>query len=125
MKTLAAATAASGILLLLLGPNGGAAPATSTLARAAPPDPAALLHPTPSPRPIAPPASADLPPETLTEVVRRVCGLCHNDAPLTGNLSLEKFDVAKAPENAQVAEKMIAKLRAGMMPPPGIPRPGG
>jgi hypothetical protein len=33
--------------------------------------------------------------------------------------------VAKAPENAATAEKMIRKLRAQMMPPPGIPRPGG
>ena len=46
MKTLAAATAASGILLLLLGPNGGAAPATSDLAPAASVSPASLLHPT-------------------------------------------------------------------------------
>jgi len=70
-------------------------------------------------------AAAGIPAETLTEVVRRVCGLCHNDALKTGNLSLQDFDVAAAPQRAEVAEKMIAKLRAGMMPPPGIPRPGG
>ena len=29
------------------------------------------------------------------------------------------------PRNGDVAEKMIAKLRAGMMPPPGEPRPAG
>ena len=50
---------------------------------------------------------------------------CHNDALLTGNLSLIGFEVEKAPEMAETAEKMIRKLRAGMMPPAGMPRPGG
>ena len=44
---------------------------------------------------------------------------------LTGNLSLDNFDVVKANENAHIAEKMIRKLRAEMMPLPGSPRPGG
>src|SRR3954464_2920203 len=69
--------------------------------------------------------SADISPEALTGVVHRVCAACHNDALKTGNLSLQTFDVAKAPERAETAEKMIMKLRAGMMPPPGVPRPGG
>ncbi len=56
-------------------------------------------------------------------VVQRVCVSCHNDRFRSGNLSLEKFDVAAAHKNAEVAEKMIRKLRAGMMPPPGAPRP--
>jgi hypothetical protein len=42
-----------------------------------------------------------------------------------GDLVLETFDIAKASERPDVAEKMITKLRAGMMPPPGAPRPGG
>ncbi|GBD32563.1 hypothetical protein HRbin33_01533 [bacterium HR33] len=61
----------------------------------------------------------------LTAVVQRICVICHNDVALTGNLSLAGFDVARAPELAEAAEKMIRKLRAGMMPPPGLPRPGG
>ena len=70
-------------------------------------------------------AAADLTPEALTGVVRRVCAACHNDQLRAGNLSLEDFDVAAAPQDAEVAERMILKLRAGMMPPPGVPRPGG
>ncbi len=58
-------------------------------------------------------------------VIQDVCVTCHNDVTLLGNLSLEEFDVTKAFEHAEVAEKMIRKLRAGMMPPPGIPRPEG
>ena len=64
-------------------------------------------------------------PARLTELVQRYCQVCHNDQLLTGNFSLERFDVERADEDPETAEKMILKLRAGMMPPPGIPRPGG
>ena len=59
----------------------------------------------------------------LDEVVDRYCVRCHNDRRMTGNLSLEGFEVAAAPERAEAAEKVIVKLRAGMMPPPGQRRP--
>ena len=64
-------------------------------------------------------------PEDLTAVVGRYCVVCHSDQLLTGNLTLQGFDVAEATADAEVAEKMIRKLRLGMMPPPGMPRPGG
>ncbi len=38
-------------------------------------------------------------------------------------LSLQTFDIAKAADSAATAEKMILKLQAGMMPPPGARRP--
>src|SRR5262245_17594152 len=56
-------------------------------------------------------------------LVQETCVGCHNDAALIGNLSLETFDVAHAEKNSPVAEKVIRKLRAGMMPPPEVPRP--
>jgi hypothetical protein len=59
----------------------------------------------------------------LNGVVQRYCQVCHNDQLLTGNLSLQGLDVARPQERADVAERMIVKLRAGMMPPPGAPRP--
>ena len=61
----------------------------------------------------------------LNDVVQRYCARCHNDRQLRGNLTLESFDVAAANERAPTVEKMIRKLRAGMMPPPGQRRPGG
>lgn len=65
----------------------------------------------------------------LTEMVRQTCAAsCHSDQRKLGSLTLEHFDVAAAatsPANSEVAEKMINKLRAGMMPPPGRKRPGG
>jgi hypothetical protein len=63
--------------------------------------------------------------EALNAVVKGLCMLCHNAQVQTGNLSLAGFDVADPQQNPEVAEKMIRKLRAGMMPPPGVPRPGG
>ena len=56
-------------------------------------------------------------------VVQGTCVVCHNDRALRGNLSLERFDVAAAAERAAIAERMVRKLRAGMMPPPGPRRP--
>ena len=64
-------------------------------------------------------------PATLTEVVQQYCVSCHNDALRTGNISLQGFEVENAHEQAESAERMIRKLRAGMMPPPGMPSPGG
>ena len=75
---------------------------------------------TPTQRGTAP----EIPADSLTAVVKQYCVVCHNDVMLTGNLTLSDFDVASAPEMAETAEKMIVKLRAGMMPLPGAPRPG-
>ena len=70
-------------------------------------------------------APAKSPVASYTDVVRQYCVLCHNDQLLTGNLSLQGFVVEEAEQNAEIAEKMIRKLAAGMMPPPGMRRPGG
>ncbi len=59
----------------------------------------------------------------LNDVVKTYCQRCHNDTQKRGNLSLVTFDVSQAARAADVAEKMVAKLRSGMMPPPGQKRP--
>jgi hypothetical protein len=61
----------------------------------------------------------------LNDVVEEYCVRCHSARRLTGNLSLEGYDIAQAFEQADVSEKMIVKLRAGMMPPAGASRPAG
>ena len=58
-------------------------------------------------------------------VVEQYCVRCHNERRMTGNLTLEGFETESAHEMAEIAEKMILKLRAGMMPPPGAMRPEG
>lgn len=59
----------------------------------------------------------------LNGLVEEYCVRCHNERRLRGNLSLEGFDVGTPESNADVAERMIHKLRAGMMPPVGVRRP--
>jgi hypothetical protein len=61
----------------------------------------------------------------LNDVLRRSCQRCHNATTRRGNVSLDGFDVDSAAKDGEVAEKVVAKLRAGMMPPPGSARPGG
>ena len=60
---------------------------------------------------------------TLNEVVEQYCVRCHSDRRLTGNMSLESFDVAAPEQQPELAERVIHKLRAGMMPPSGANRP--
>ena len=58
-------------------------------------------------------------------IVENTCVRCHSDSRLRGNLSLEDFDIGQAEANAEVIERMIRKVRAGMMPPPGVRAPEG
>ena len=62
---------------------------------------------------------------SLNDVIQNTCVRCHNERRLSGNLSLVGFDADQADQNAEIAERMIRKLRAGMMPPVGARRPGG
>ena len=61
--------------------------------------------------------------ETAREVIAEYCLGCHDKGGAKGDLVLEDFDPANPDRRADVAEKMIRKLRAGMMPPPGADRP--
>ena len=55
--------------------------------------------------------------------VASTCATCHNDKAKIGGLTLEHFDAAKVEQNAEVMERMIRKVRAGLMPPAGKRRP--
>jgi hypothetical protein len=56
-------------------------------------------------------------------VIENYCLECHDADHAKGDLVLESFDPAKADQHADIAEKMVRKLRAGMMPPPGADHP--
>ena len=68
-------------------------------------------------------AAGTFSPESPHAVIREYCLVCHSDTLMTGGLTLESFDVAHADQNAEVAEKVIRKLQAGMMPPNYAPQP--
>lgn len=61
--------------------------------------------------------------ETLNGVIEEYCVRCHNARRLRGDMSLEEFDVGSPETDPELAEKLIHKLRAGMMPPAGVRRP--
>lgn len=56
-------------------------------------------------------------------LVDRYCVDCHNDAEYEANLSLEGADFESVAARPELWEAVVRKLRAGMMPPPGITRP--
>src|SRR2546426_10545243 len=62
-------------------------------------------------------------PASQQDLVSKYCLTCHNDKLHTGVLTLEKLDAAHPPRDAETWEKVIRKLRAGLMPPSGAPRP--
>jgi mono/diheme cytochrome c family protein len=70
-----------------------------------------------SQQPIEPGASAH------AAVLGKYCVTCHNDKSRTGGMSLEHADLTDVPQRAETWERVIRKLRVGMMPPPGMPRP--
>jgi mono/diheme cytochrome c family protein len=55
-------------------------------------------------------------------LVDQFCLGCHNDRAKQGGLVLSGLDL-NAPENAEIAEKVLRKLRGGLMPPAGMKRP--
>jgi hypothetical protein len=56
-------------------------------------------------------------------MVDRYCTECHNGAELAGGLSLEGLEPSRIHAQAEIWEKVVRKLRGGLMPPPGGPRP--
>src|ERR1043166_1836667 len=82
-----------------------------------------LLGLTVAARPQAPAAQTAGPGDPDSALVKQYCAGCHSERGKAGGLSLASFDASAAVEHAPTVEKMIRKLRAGMMPPPGARRP--
>jgi len=53
----------------------------------------------------------------------RYCAGCHSQKLKTGGLALDKADVTNPAAGAEVWEKVVRKVRGGLMPPAGMPRP--
>ena len=56
-------------------------------------------------------------------LVQKYCLTCHSARVKTGGLALEGMNPAEAAAHSDVWEKVVMKLRGGMMPPQGMPRP--
>jgi hypothetical protein len=69
------------------------------------------------------PLSAQTPAADPHAFLDTYCITCHNQKLHTAGLTLDRLDASQPSANAEVWERVIAKLRAGSMPPPGMPRP--
>jgi Protein of unknown function (DUF1592)/Protein of unknown function (DUF1588)/Protein of unknown function (DUF1587)/Protein of unknown function (DUF1585)/Protein of unknown function (DUF1595)/Planctomycete cytochrome C len=83
----------------------------------------------PQQSPTTPPASPTSP-ESLPGPIsperaflNQYCVSCHNTRLKTAGLTLDTLEVARVGDNPAVWEKVVRKLRAGMMPPAGSRRP--
>ena len=68
-----------------------------------------------------PPIAADA--ATERALVDRYCVVCHNARLKTAGLLLDELDLAHLGAHADIGERVVRKLRAGMMPPTGMRRP--
>ncbi len=58
-----------------------------------------------------------------TQVVERYCVGCHNEIDLSGGLAFEGLSRDDVAADAEAWEAVVRKLRTGLMPPKGEPRP--
>ncbi len=67
--------------------------------------------------------AAPMAPAAEKALLSQYCVGCHNQKLKSAGLALDNVDVAQTGDNAEVWEKVVRKLRAGMMPPLGARRP--
>ena len=89
---------------------------------------AELAAPGGSAAPLAPAVGRQAPAEAsdsaeASRTVRRYCVACHNGRLLTAGLALDDVDLTRVGDHAELWENVVRKLRAGLMPPAGRPRP--
>ena len=78
-------------------------------------------------QPVSTPKRASKPVPMSTAAQRAVldqyCVGCHNQKSKVAGLALDQVDISHPGDNAEPLERVIRKLRAGMMPPAGAKRP--
>jgi mono/diheme cytochrome c family protein len=80
------------------------------------------LQAAPAPQTATPPSPAAGAPDGYA-VIQQYCLACHNDRLKTAGMSLETVDFSNVGAHAELLEKATRKIKVGMMPPPGAPRP--
>jgi mono/diheme cytochrome c family protein len=73
------------------------------------------------------PGYAQQPPTQLavarSELLDQYCITCHNERLKTGGLALDALSRNRVEDDAETWEKVVRKVRAGLMPPAGAKRP--
>ena len=69
------------------------------------------------------PTGAVSPVSSHRGMLDRYCVTCHNQRLVTAGLKLDEADIANPGAGAEIWEKVVRKLRTGIMPPPNMPQP--
>src|SRR5688572_2019942 len=83
------------------------------------------IHAVPAPG-SSPQAPSPQPPADSLDtagVINKYCISCHSERLRTGGVVLQGLEAATPGADAELWERVVAKLRAGSMPPPGSARP--
>ena len=86
-----------------------------------PPRPAA--PPVAKPTPATPATASAVPAQSHKGTLDQYCVTCHSDRLKTAGLTLESIDTTNVAAAPDVWEKVVRKVRVGMMPPQGSPAP--
>lgn len=62
-------------------------------------------------------------PDGQTALLQQYCIGCHNDRLKSGGMTLTELDLQHVERSPELAEKIVRKLQAGLMPPAGAKRP--
>src|ERR1700742_4806150 len=68
-------------------------------------------------------ATVVMPVAAQQALVNEYCAGCHNDKLKTGGFPWASVDLPHPERSAEFVENAIRKMRAGVMPPSGLPRP--
>ena len=71
----------------------------------------------------APPPAAGQTEAPSRALLDRYCVTCHNERLQTAGVMFDRVDIHRADVHRELFEKVAGKLRSGLMPPPGRPRP--
>jgi len=69
------------------------------------------------------PAASGSAPNPQQALMNQYCAGCHNQDDNAGGMALDKLDFEKVGKDAATWERVVRKVRTGMMPPSGQPRP--
>ena len=103
---------------LVAAQNGGTAKPAAPAPAAARPRPAPIVA-----SPAATPAANTGNQAATRALLDQYCVTCHNARVKTANLLLDQLDLARLGDHVDVAETLVRKVRAGLMPPPSAKRP--
>src|SRR5437867_13136068 len=68
-------------------------------------------------------AAAQAPARDYRATLNQYCVTCHNQRTKTAGLALDTMDLSAIGRDAETWEKVVRKLRSGMMPPQGASHP--